>query len=189
MNRQSQPLPERRGGACHGIGINQPCASCAYLLSDIHRLSNRHREGAAQGFGHHHTEVLLVRGQAEQFGAAEGTPLELTAEHAGPGDALGNAQCGGTLLQCSLPAHLIRAGDHQLQSRIARCHRREGLDQQIHPLLGMDAAQEQEDALTAQLGKALQEGLSLKLCISRRRRRAVANHHLMGPVQPERLAS
>ncbi len=46
---------------------------------------------AAQSFGHHDAEVLLVGGRAEQLGAVEGSPLEGTIEHSGPGDAIGDA--------------------------------------------------------------------------------------------------
>ena len=127
-------------------------------------------------------------GQAEQLGAAKGTPLEVTVEHSGPCNAIGDAQRCGPLHQGGLPAHLIGASDHQLQSWVAGGDRRKRLDQQIHPLLGMDAAEEQQDALAMQLGEAVKESLELALGIGRGGGGAVADHHLVGLVQPERLA-
>ena len=127
-------------------------------------------------------------GQAEQFGGAEGAPLEITAEHAGPRDAIGDAECGGALLKLGLPAHLIGPGDHQLQAGIVARHGREGLDQQVHPFLGVDAAEEEQDALGAQLGEAAQKQLALLFGIAGRRRGAITHHHLVGLVEPEALA-
>jgi hypothetical protein len=51
----------------------------------------------------------------------------------------------------------------------------------------MDAAQEHQDALSMQVGEALQECLALAQGIGRRGS-AVAHHNLVGLVQPERLA-
>ena len=51
----------------------------------------------------------------------------------------------------------------------------------------MDAAEEEQDALAAQLGEAAQKQLALQLGIVGRLRGAVAHHALIGPVEPETL--
>lgn len=52
----------------------------------------------------------------------------------------------------------------------------------------MDAAEEEQDSLVAQLGKAVQKQLALLLRIAGRRRSAVADHHFIRLVKPETLS-
>jgi hypothetical protein len=52
----------------------------------------------------------------------------------------------------------------------------EGLDQQIHPLLGMDATEKEPQALAAHMGEAPIESLALALGIGRLVGSAVAHH-------------
>ena len=185
--RHRQPLLQRCRGAGNCVRMHQACTGRRHLAADVHRLGDRHRQPAGQRFCHRNAEVLLVRRQAEQLGGMERAPLEFAAHHPKPVQPIRHSQLLRPALQGRLPALLIRACQHQLKHGVLPGHNGKGFDQQIHSLLGVDAAQEQQQPLPAQLRPALQELLTLLGGITWRSRCAIGDHPFGGLVQPERL--
>ena len=116
----------------HGLDALSPHSGWRFS-GIVDWLDNRRRQATGEGFRHNDAEGLLMGGQAEKLGAAESVPLELATEHA---VAIGDTDRDGMQLQGGLPAHLIGAGDQQLQAWVGVGHSSKASTSRSTPFLG-----------------------------------------------------
>ena len=84
-----------------------------------------------------------MRGEHEGVTAVNRAPFRRAAQHAGPVHPVGDAERGGECPQRRAQSVGIGAGEDELVIRQVFCLTREGAQQQVAALLGVQAAKEE----------------------------------------------
>ena len=96
---EGEPAAEEVGGAVRRVRPHQAGAVGVDLAPDVDFVGDQDGEAAGEGLGDGDAEVLLVGGEDEGVGGVERAPLEVARQHAGPGDAVGDAEALGLGLE------------------------------------------------------------------------------------------
>ncbi len=160
---EGEPLGEGGEGAAGVVGGGEAGAVGDDLLPDVDLVGDEDGLGAGQRLGDGDAEVLLVRGQGEDLRGAEGSPLLLALEHGEEMDTVGEAGSLGLTGEAGFELEGVGTGEDEVEVGMLGGDLAEGVEQEVAALLGVNAAEEEDEGLggavgVAQSGMVVEEG-------------------------------
>ncbi len=149
------PGGEQTAGAGEVVGGDEAGAIGFDFAPDVDLVGNQNRGAARERLGDGDAEILLLRGQYERLGGAEGAPLRIAGEHADPMHAAGRATlCGEALELVEIGGVLARPGDDQRGRWLGGLggQRAVSPDEQIDAFFRVDATEKEPTGSAGNLG-------------------------------------
>ena len=154
---QVEPLGEDSDRAFKGVGTHQTRTVRGDIACDVDLVRKQHGAAGGESFDDGDAEVFLMRRQDERIRSGECSLLGATCEHAGPVNPVRDARLRGERGEFGLQAALVGAGDDEMQFGIEGLYPCEGFDEKIAALLGMNAAEEEQEATVSAIGAELRK--------------------------------
>ena len=135
-----QPALQAAFSSVCGVFVDEASLVQLNFTPDVDLVADQHRLAASQCLGHHNAKVFLVGRQAEHLGSVKSPPFFIALQHAGPTDAVGNAEIFCLRFLAGGPTRLVGASHDQVQALVLVSHPGKSLEQQVAALFFMNAA-------------------------------------------------